>query len=352
MFSFAATPAAADPATLTAISALLAALGLSSTAGIRAYLPLFAVGLASHTNVLHLQSQFKALGDAGPLVILGALMVGEFVVDKIPILDHVSDFVHTFIRPLSGAAIMAGTQNSLSDKSGLAAALLGGGLALVFHGVKSATRPAVSATTAGMGNPVVSLLEDVGVVFLVLVLIFAPIIGFAIFVGLVLLIWRLLRRILRFFRRGRRAPGSATAGNAARVVDASSPPAGRGGRKSKAAAAAGGAAVGVGAAAMGRAKTPGQGQQPPVNAPTPPMQTPTPNTPGGFAAAPTQTAPTVPAPPPFGQGAGAPNLPPPHTMRPLPQTQTFPGQGGQPAQPAQPGQVYPPDAPTLPGNTP
>lgn len=335
MFSFAATPAAADPATLAAISALLAALGLSSTAGIRAYLPLFAVGLASHANVLHLQSQFKALGAAGPLVILGALMVGEFVVDKIPIIDHLSDFVHTFIRPLSGAVIMAGTQNSLSDKSGLAAALVGGALALVFHGVKSATRPAVSATTAGIGNPVVSLLEDVGVVLMVLLLIFAPIVGFAIFVAVILLIWRLFRRVLRFFRRGRRAP------NPARVVEASPPSPGRKGRKGQVAAAAGGAAMAAGAAAM----LPGRGPAP-ANTP---MQTPSPNTPGSFAAAPTQTAPTAPAPPPFVQGAANPNLPPPHTMRTLPQTQTMPGQGGQPAQP---GQIYPPDAPTLPGNTP
>lgn len=341
MFSFAATPAAADPATLAAISALLAALGLSSTAGIRAYLPLFAVGLASHANVLHLQSQFKALGAAGPLVILGALMVGEFVVDKIPIIDHLSDFVHTFIRPLSGAVIMAGTQNSLSDKSGLAAALVGGALALVFHGVKSATRPAVSATTAGIGNPVVSLLEDVGVVLMVLLLIFAPIVGFAIFVGVILLVWRLFRRILRFFGRGRRRAGQAPAG-AARVVDASSPPAGRKGRKGKAPAAVGGAAA-VGAVAAGM--MPGRAQQP-VN---PPTQTPPAQTPGGFAAAQTQTAPTAPAPPPYAQGAGSPNLPPPHTMRTFPQTQTMPGQG---AQPAQPGQPYPPDATTLPGNMP
>ena len=340
MFSFAAAPAAADPTTLAAISALLAALGLSSTAGIRAYLPLFAVGLASHANVVHLQSQFKALGAAGPLVILGALMVGEFVVDKIPILDHLSDFVHTFIRPLSGAVIMAGTQNSLSDKSGLAAAVVGGGLALVFHGVKSATRPAVSATTAGVGNPIVSLLEDVGVIFLVLLLIFAPIVGFAIFVAVILLIWRLLRRVLRFFRRGRRAPSPAPAGGA-RVVDASRP-AGRKGRKA-AGAAAGAAAMGAGAAAM----IPGRGQPP--ASPSVPPQTPPPNTPGSFAAAPTQTAPTAPAPPPYVQGAANPNLPPPHTMRTLPQTQAMPGQGGQPAQQ---GQVYPPDAPTLPGNTP
>lgn len=357
MLSFAAT-AAQNPANLAAISALLASLGLSSTAGIRAYLPLFAVGLASNANILHLQSQFHALGNAGPLVLLGILMVGEFTVDKLPIIDHVSDFVHTFIRPLSGAAIMAGTQNSLSDKSGLVAAIVGGGLALAFHGVKAASRPVVSATTVGMGNPIVSLLEDVFVVVAVLLLILAPFIGFGVFVLLLVGVWRLFRRFLRLFRR-RKTPSSASA-NAARVVEAT-PAGGRKARKGKAAAvpvgkaargAAGAAAgagalgAGLGAAALGAAaKAPAP---PPLTPPAvPPAQQYAPNAAGNFGTAPTQgapTVPTVPAPPP-----AAPNIPLPHTMKNLPATQPMPGQ---PPQPPQPGGVYPPDATTLPGTLP
>lgn len=350
MLSFAAV-GAQDPTTVAAITALLAALGLSSTAGIRAYLPLFAVGLASHANVLHLQSQFRALGAAGPLVILGVLMVGEFFVDKIPVIDHLSDFAHTFIRPLSGAAIMAGTQNSLSDKSGLAAAVIGGALALVFHGAKSATRPAVSATTAGIGNPIVSLLEDIGVVLLVVLLIFAPVVGFALFLALVLLIWRMFRKVLRFFRRGRRAPAKVAATPAGRggVVDADVVP-GRAARKRKAASAGGAVAKGAGAAALGAAamaaRGHGQQAQPVAGAHA---QTPLVNTPGATGATPTPNAPTT-ATTSYGPGAApVPILPLPHTMNTLPQTQPMPGQGGQATQPSA---LYPPDATTLPGTTP
>jgi hypothetical protein len=367
MLSFAAT-ATQNPANLAAISALLASLGLSSTAGIRAYLPLFAVGLASNANILHLQSRFSALGAAGPLVLLGILMVGEFTVDKLPIIDHVSDFVHTFIRPLSGAAIMAGTQNSLSDKSGLAAAVVGGGLALAFHGVKAASRPVVSATTVGMGNPIVSLLEDVFVVVAVLLLILAPFIGFGIFVLMIVGIWRLLRRFLRLFRR-RKTP---TPANPVRVVEAT-PNVGRKARKGRAAAvpagkaaanaakgAAGGAAAAgaLGAAALGAAAL-GAGAKTPAQSPISPPATPVapanaPNAAGNFGTAPTQGAPTVPtapAQPPYAPGGG-PLFPAPHSMKNLPTTQPMPGQPPQPGQPAQPGGVYPPDATTLPGTLP
>src|SRR5262249_3342655 len=127
---------ALDPLSSSAFIYLLAALGLSSTAGLRAYLPLLAVGLAGSTDILPLQANFQPLGSPVVLVILGLLALGEFVLDKVPIVDHVSDAVHTLIRPVSGALIMAGTQNTLSDWHGWVAAAVGALLALIFHGAK------------------------------------------------------------------------------------------------------------------------------------------------------------------------------------------------------------------------
>src|SRR5260370_37813322 len=120
-----ASIAAQDPLSGSAFIYLLAALGLSSTAGLRAYIPLFAVGLAGSADLLPLQESFKPLSSPLVLVILGLLAVGEFILDKVPIIDHVNDAIHTFIRPVSGALIMAGTQNPLNDWPGVAAAALG-----------------------------------------------------------------------------------------------------------------------------------------------------------------------------------------------------------------------------------
>src|SRR5260370_28945621 len=106
-------------------------------------------------------------------------VMGEFIVDKIPVIDHLSDAVHTVIRPLSGAAIMAGISNPLSDHSLWAAAILGALLALVVHGVKAASRPAVTATTAGLGNPIISLIEDRIVVIVSLPAPLAPVVALA-----------------------------------------------------------------------------------------------------------------------------------------------------------------------------
>src|SRR5262249_48578303 len=154
---------ASNPFGLDAISYLLAALGLSSTAGPRAYLPLLALGPASDITrangepPIPLQQNFPFLGRPPALRILVLLLLVEMGADKIPVLDHVNDAVHTIIRPASGALIMAGSQNSLSDASAVVAAIVGAVLALATHGVKAGTRAASTATTAGVANPLVSL---------------------------------------------------------------------------------------------------------------------------------------------------------------------------------------------------
>lgn len=190
------------------ITTLFAALGLSSTAGIRAYLPLLALGLASDTGLVQLQSSFKDLGSPAVLLVLGILVVGEFIVDKVPVIDHISDLVHTIIRPISGAVIMAGTANPISQNHPWIAALIGAVLAFAFHGAKAATRPAVSATTAGIGNPIVSIIEDVAAVLVSLLLLFAPIIGFIVILLIAIVFVRFVARIFRKLS-GRRAPSAS-----------------------------------------------------------------------------------------------------------------------------------------------
>lgn len=204
----------------TAVAYLLAALGLSSSAGLRAYLPLLALGIGSHVTApngqpyLQLQPDLATLGSPPVLALLGVLVVVEFLVDKVPVVDHVSDLVHTVVRPIAGALALAGIQNPISDHSQLAAALVGGALALGVHGLKAGTRAGVTATTAGIGNPVVSLIEDILVVVVSVLLVVAPLLGFLVLVAFLLVVWRVLRRVARaLFGRSRttRRPSSPIA---------------------------------------------------------------------------------------------------------------------------------------------
>ncbi|MEO7001501.1 MAG: DUF4126 domain-containing protein [Ktedonobacterales bacterium] len=164
------------------ILTLVASLGLSTIAGLRAAAILFAVGFASdiHVNgqaLLPLHGSFQVLGSTPMLIVLGILMVAEFVVDKVPGLDHVNDIIATVIRPIVGATIVAGTTNALSDQSVWIAAVVGAILAFSMHAVKSGTRAVSTATTAGVANPFLSVAEDILTVGSAVLLIVFTVVG-------------------------------------------------------------------------------------------------------------------------------------------------------------------------------
>lgn len=209
-----------DPLSPVAITTLLTALGLSSTAGLRAYLPLLVLGIASDIRgpdgqaLVPVQDQFHVLGHPIVLGVLAILVILEFLADKVPGVDHISDVVHTVIRPAAGALIMAGSANTLSDTNKILAAVIGAAIALATHSAKASTRAAVSTTTAGVGNPFASLLEDILVVGVILLLVLAPIVGFIALVLLLILFFKVVRAAFRGIRRmfGGQPRPSRTAG--------------------------------------------------------------------------------------------------------------------------------------------
>lgn len=214
-----------DPLSPVAITTLLTALGLSSTAGLRAYLPLLVLGIASDIRgpdgqaLVPVQDQFHVLGHPIVLGVLAILVILEFLADKVPGVDHISDVVHTVIRPAAGALIMAGSANTLSDTNKILAAVIGAAIALATHSAKASTRAAVSTTTAGVGNPFASLIEDILVVGVILLLVLAPIVGFIALVLLLILFFKVVRAAFRGMRRmfggGQPRPsGAADAPNA------------------------------------------------------------------------------------------------------------------------------------------
>lgn len=191
---------------------IFTALGLSTTAGLRAYLPLLAVALGSNDPSLthiELSPGFQWMGTNWFIVLIGALALVEFGVDKVPGLDHINDLVHTIIRPASGAIIMAGIENPISHWNPWVAGVIGGVLALMMHVAKSATRPVVTATTVGVGNPLLSIGEDITALGTTLLAIFLPILSVIVLALGLLLFARPISRGLRALFGWDRRPATA-----------------------------------------------------------------------------------------------------------------------------------------------
>lgn len=140
---------------------LLGAFGLAAATGLNAYLPLLIVGLlARYPGLIALKAPWSALTNPVVLIVIGVLLAIEITVDKIPAVDTVNDVVQTLFRPAAGAVLFAASGNVISNISPVLAMICGLLIAGGVHTVKAAARPAVTAGTVGMGNPVVSLAED------------------------------------------------------------------------------------------------------------------------------------------------------------------------------------------------
>jgi hypothetical protein len=152
---------------------VLAAFGLAGATGLNAYLPLLIVGLlARFTDLITLSAPWDTLENPWVLAVLAVLLAIEMTADKIPALDSINDAIQTVIRPAAGAILFAASGNVISDMSPVLAMICGLLAAGAVHGVKATVRPVITATTAGLGNPIVSTVEDVvsGVTTLVAVL--------------------------------------------------------------------------------------------------------------------------------------------------------------------------------------
>ncbi|NAS21116.1 DUF4126 family protein [Herbidospora sp. NEAU-GS84] len=196
--------------------ATLTALGLSTAAGLNAYIPLMVVGvLANVTDAVKLPSEYAWLADGWVLGIIGVLLLAEFVLDKVPVVDHVNDMIQTAVRPAAGGVVFSATSaaSQLDNSAWMAEHpavgwILGIVTALIVHAVKSTARPVVNATTAGVGAPVVSTVEDAGSLSLSLVAVFLPVLVLVFLAGMIAIGWVALRR-LRRFRRSRALARSA-----------------------------------------------------------------------------------------------------------------------------------------------
>ena len=188
---------------------------VAAAAGINPWIAALLVMGLGHLGVLEAASPLLEntdLSEPTVVAVLVAALVLEQVADKIPGVDHVSDLVHLPMKPVVAAALgLALLIPHLSaDPGGVQMALAGGAaglVALLTHLGKAGTRVASTATTAGVGSPVLSVLEDLTAVGLVVVAILIPVLALVLVALLLLVAFRGVMALLR--RKKAREDGSA-----------------------------------------------------------------------------------------------------------------------------------------------
>jgi Domain of unknown function (DUF4126) len=186
------------------LTTIAIALGLAWASGIRLYVVLFLVGLATKYQWFGwvAPESLQLLSHPIVLATTGFLLFVEFFADKIPGVDTLWDAIHTFIRIPAGALLAAGVIGANDDAAwALAAGLLGGSITAGTHFLKSGGRAAINTSPEPVSNWMASFTEEAAVlgglwlafsnplVFLLLLLLF-----------ILLTIW-LVPKIWRFFKR-------------------------------------------------------------------------------------------------------------------------------------------------------
>lgn len=214
---------------MDSIVSLCLGLGLAAACGLRVFVPLLAMSLGSKLGLVHLTPEFSVLGSWGAIVGLSAICVAEIAAYYVPWIDHAMDALATPAAIIAGAVATAAQMGiiapvhvtdishlasaSLGDAAGgtmhaswvqpaigLTSAALGGTLAGAVQTSTVAARSATTWTTAGILNPIVSTLENIGAIVLSVLAIVVPAL-----LGLVLLAIVLLVVRRRLGRRGVRA---------------------------------------------------------------------------------------------------------------------------------------------------
>jgi hypothetical protein len=191
---------------MDALSAAAFGVVLAATAGLRAFLPVFSASLMAWMTDLPLPDNLVWLEKPQTVLIFGVATLLEILGDKIPVVDHLLDSVQVLTKP--ALAVLAATPflHQLAPEYSVGIGiLLGAPLALGVHSAKATARLGSTATTGGIGNPVLSLAEDVAAVVSIVIGFLAPLIALALMAVTIFFLARLALRV----RRRRRAAARA-----------------------------------------------------------------------------------------------------------------------------------------------
>lgn len=179
------------------ILAVFIGIGLSISAGFRVFTPMLLASIAAKFGWLPLAAGFEWLGSTPALIALALATLLEVISYYVPAFDN-------FMRGLSAPlAAIAGTLMTVSvigveDSAFLSwglAFVTGGGAATLTSLTNTAVRGTSTVTTAGLANPLVSIIEDISAVVLPIVSIIFPLVVIVMLIIVIIIFVKFFNKI-------------------------------------------------------------------------------------------------------------------------------------------------------------
>ncbi|MXS86148.1 DUF4126 domain-containing protein [Nitrosomonas sp. HPC101] len=195
----------------TLIATLALTMGSAWASGINLYAALLVLGLGGVTGNITLPNELSVLENPFVIGAAGVMYLVQFLADKIPGVDSISDALQTFVRIPAGAMLAAGAVGDVSPALEIAAGILGGGTAATSHAAKTGTHLMINTSPEPVTNWTASISEDLMVIGGLWTALHYPILFIALFIVFIgLMIWLLpklwglirglLTRMARFLR--------------------------------------------------------------------------------------------------------------------------------------------------------
>lgn len=170
--------------------------GLAASVGFRVFLPLFALSLAGYFDYWSLNESWQWIGSLAAVITLGAATVFEIFAYFIPWVDNLLDGIAVPLAAIAGTAVMVSTVVGLDPVVTWSLAIIaGGGTATAIKGAGATSRLASTATTGGLGNPVISTVETGTAIMVATASIFAPIMAAILVIIILFIIFRIYRKL-------------------------------------------------------------------------------------------------------------------------------------------------------------
>lgn len=178
------------------VTSIFLGIGLAASVGFRVFLPLFALSLAAFFGRWELNESWEWIGSLAALITLGIAMLIEIFGYFIPWVDNLLDSMAVPLAAIAGTAVMVSTVAGLDPMVTWSLAIIaGGGTATAIKGAGATTRLASSATTGGLGNPIVSTVETGTAVAVTAASIFAPALAAILVIIILFIIFRIYRKL-------------------------------------------------------------------------------------------------------------------------------------------------------------
>lgn len=173
-------------------------IGLATACGLRVFIPLLVVSVASHFSHLTLSPGFQWMGSTPALVAFSVAAGLEVAGYYIPWVDNALDAIATPSAMIAGTIVSVALMSNVDPFYKWALAIIaGGGMAGLVQGTTVAARSVSTAGTGGLGNPLIATVELVGSVIVSILAVIAPVlVVVALVVGLIFVTrWLLKRRV-------------------------------------------------------------------------------------------------------------------------------------------------------------